>query len=398
MAGTESPSPLNDQRGLLVEATLPSSSPRPRIVAIDVMRGGVMALMLIVDVCGKVMPSIGHAKWNGFHLADIVMPGFIFVVGASIGVASSPPSSSRVVSRFFKLFALGVLIQGRWIPQIGTLTVGLDLYTVRILGILQRIAICYVSGIGLQKLVLPVPEGNTVAIVCKRYRRVFSLGCLSVVVNWLLMLIGPQPDGCPRGSLTPECNTASYIDRLILGDEHMYNPIYDPEGILSTLPTVATVVLGMACGSLIKSQPSHHELLWLILYGALLSVAGTSLGLVVPINKALWTPSYSLITAGICIASVGLLALGVADRAMMGPLKWLGMNAILFFCLSDCSGLFSCLLGSVYWADPQTGNFLYVLSKGYTLPAVMLIYTILELALWILICRWLFNKRIFITI
>ncbi|EER17846.1 hypothetical protein Pmar_PMAR023776 [Perkinsus marinus ATCC 50983] len=114
------------------------------------------------------------------------------------------------------------------------------------------------------------------------------MGLLCIIINWAIMLLGPQPEGCSRGSLTPQCNVASNIDRMVFGAEHMYNPLWDSEGLLSTLPTLATVALGLACGKFIQSRPSHTELLRFIGCGLLLGLCGMSLAILIPINKTLW--------------------------------------------------------------------------------------------------------------
>ncbi|EER17845.1 hypothetical protein Pmar_PMAR023775 [Perkinsus marinus ATCC 50983] len=277
MTQVRAPSSSVDSSGLLLPPTRRTTTPdRPRIVAVDVMRG--RSSVQIVDVCGKTVPSIGHAPWNGLHLADIVMPGFIFI---------------------------------------DTLTLGLDLYTFRAPGILQRIAVCYAAAVLLRKLVSDLSPNDTVKGALKNNSRVLLMGLLCIIINWAIMLLGPQPEGCSRGSLTPQCNVASNIDRMVFGPEHMYSPLWDPEGLLSTLPTLATVALGLACGKFIQSRPSHTELLRLVGCGLLLALSGMALGIVIP---------------------------------------------------------------------------------GYTQAPVMLTYALLQLGLWMWICRWLSMRGIFVTI
>ncbi|KAF4696794.1 hypothetical protein FOZ60_015720 [Perkinsus olseni] len=327
----QSSSQSNTMR-LLLRASAGPTAPAPvRVVAVDVMRGVVMSLMLIVDVCGKVVPSIGHAPWHGFHLADIVMPGFIFSLHEANPSRNPHTGEMDTADRQPQLWPGSLLFRAP--------------------GILQRIAVCYAAGVFLRKLVLDVGDNATLTGAIKNHSRVLAVGLGCIVLHWAIMLLGPQPEGCPLGSLTPECNTAGYIDRLVFGDHH------------------------------IKAQPSPRETTQLVFCGILLAVLGAGLGTFIPVNKALWTPSYCILTGGICVSALGILSGGIAEKLVSVPFKWLGMNAILFFCLSDCSGLFSCLLGSVYWADPITGNVLYVVSRGYTLPSVMLTYTLLQLGL-----------------
>lgn len=357
-----------------------------------------MSLMLFVDVCGDTVPALGHSAWHGLRIADFVMPGFIFLVGASIGLTSAaiPTHTSHRweilhsgLGRSLRLFILGVLVQGAWIPAMdGTKNeLGLDIENFRVMGILQRIAIVYLVVLILITHLKPA-----------RYQAMFIIFCLVVQSAVLLCLRVP---GCDPGTeFNVECNAESYVDRLLLGRKHLYKPSlgYDPEGLVATLGCF----LPCYCGFL-STRPGFNSsrlLAWLA--GALAIGGGFLAAAGMPMNKALWTPSYSLFTTAVMILTHLFLRLWSSwtRNSLLTPL---GMNAILFFLLSDCCGIVRIILNSVWiYRDGKRITVVDFILKRVlgveTYPQLIMVYAAFQLFFYLALMHLLYRKGIFIKI
>jgi Uncharacterized conserved protein len=241
---------------------------------------------------------------------------------------------------------------------------GFDLHTQRVLGVLQRIAICYLIAAAIY-LTTRV-RGQIVWIV--------SL----LAGYWLLMTLVPVP-GYGAGDLSVEGNFAHYIDRIVIGS-HNYaaTKTWDPEGIVSTLPSIATALLGLMAGHILRLKLTLAEkTTWLFLIGNLLLAAGLICNLWLPINKKLWTSSFTLFMAGLdfIIFAMFLWCIdGLGYKRPMKPLVILGMNAIAVYLASEfldealsATGLHNWIYQHVFTpiASPMNASLLYALS--YTL-------------------------------
>lgn len=364
-----------------------------RIYSLDVMRGVTMALMLMVDVCGDTVPFFSHASWSGIHLADIVMPSFLFIVGCSTAVSLTkalPGMRHVLISallRASKLFVLGLLLQGAWIPEIdGTKdALGFDLEQVRIMGVLQRISICY---IGLVVIV------TTVSSEVKR--SAFFIILLLIQHLILEFLVVPGCDYGERYSI--ECNAESYLDRMLLGSSHLYRPVlgYDPEGLVSTLGCLLTCYVGFLSQKSFFKSPKCRILIasMLILTGLGFRYGWSNM----PFNKALWTLSYNLFTSGTCIGvltGIDELKIRSVDK---NPLAHLGMNAILFFVLSDCGGLLNVFLQSVWVSRDGRKVTLTSWFRDDFLSGNIFIYALLQLFFYTCLTTLLYRRKIFFKI
>ncbi len=262
-----------------------------RLLSLDVFRGITIAGMILVNSPGNrtAYAPLEHSEWNGWTPTDLVFPFFVFILGVSIvfSFASRRDDGQTVSDLFFQILKRTVIIFG-----LGLLLNGFPYYhldTIRIPGVLQRIALCYF-------------------FTALLYLR-FSLKTLAwfagaaLVVYWQAMTRIPVP-GFGVGNLTPTGNLAAYIDRFFLLG-HMYTPNYDPEGILSTLPAVVTALLGVFTGDWIRNNPDHQgfELMGTGLLGILV---GYIWNLWFPINKALWTSSFVMFTGGAALVLLGL--------------------------------------------------------------------------------------------
>ncbi|MBK9389203.1 MAG: hypothetical protein IPN68_03070 [Bacteroidetes bacterium] len=296
-----------------------------RLVSLDIFRGLTIAFMIIVNTPGSweyVYAPLRHAKWHGCTPTDLVFPFFLFIVGVSTffslkkyGNEFNTGSVIRILRRMLLIFVVGLFLA--IFPKFLR-----DYSALRILGVLPRIAIAY--GIG--------------AIICLSIRRDFLWIVVAAILigYWgLLAFFG----GADPYSL--ESNFAAKVDLSILGANHMYKGFgvpFDPEGLLSTIPAIATVIIGYFIGEMIsKNTEGGKTVIKLLLFGAASAGLGYLWGLFFPINKPLWTSSYVLFTAGL---AMGLLALIYLIADVFRLQKWgmpflvFGTNAIFAYALA----------------------------------------------------------------
>ena len=345
----------------------------PRLLSLDAFRGATMALMVLVNNPGDGEHTYGplqHAHWNGWTLTDTVFPSFLWIVGVAITLSLGKRLSAgiprghlfaQVLRRAAILYVLGLVVYAY----------PLNLSTQRWLGVLQRIAICYLvaSAIYLTTGV----RGQLIWIA--------SL----LIVYWLVMKLVPVP-GYGAGDLAVGHNLANYIDKAVLG-RHNYagTKEWDPEGIVSTLPAIATTLFGVMAGHLLRIKRRLSERArWLLLAGVLLIALGQLANIWLPINKKLWTSSFSLFMAGLDFAVFALFLWLVDDRGYqraVKPLVMIGMNAITIYMISE---LLDTALSELHWrgalfhavfaplASPYNASVLYALA--YTLLMWLIAY------------------------
>lgn len=301
---------------------------RQRFVSLDAFRGATMALMVLVNNAGDGKNSyapLEHAAWNGWTPTDVVFPSFLWIAGVALTLALDRRLAEGVqktelfrqaVKRSVILFGLGLLVYAA--PKF-------DLSTQRILGVLQRIAICYLAAVAIN-------------LTSKwRAQIVWCVGLLAVY--WALMAFVPVP-GIGRGRLEVEGNLANFVDWIVLG-AHNYRGTrtWDPEGILSTVPAVATALMGALCGRLLLwDKPLATRLTRMFSIGVALIVAGEICDIWLPINKKLWTSSFALFMAGLDFVLLsGFIwlvdVLGV--KKPVKPLVIMGLNPIAVYMASE---------------------------------------------------------------
>ncbi|XP_041993754.1 heparan-alpha-glucosaminide N-acetyltransferase-like isoform X3 [Salvia splendens] len=365
-----------------------STNPKQRLVSLDVFRGLTVALMILVDDAGGAFPSINHAPWFGLTLADFVMPFFLFGVGVSASlvfkkVENRLEATKRVMARSIKLFLLGMILQGGYFHGRGDLTYGIDLEKIRVMGVLQ--------------------------VYCGI-----------------------------RGSLEPPCTAVGFIDRVIIGENHLYQrPVYrrtkecsvnspdygppppnspawclapfDPEGILSSLMAAITCLVGLHYGHIlvhckcsILQDQKQRIVIWfvsslpLLMLGYLLSVTG------VPLSKPLYTLSYMFVTAGASGVLLTVIYYIVDTRCIRKPtllFQWMGMNALVVYALAACE-IFPAAVQGVYWRSPE--NNLVDLSERllqwvfHSDKWGTLIFVFVEILFWGFVAGFLHLKRVYI--
>ncbi|MGQ3892696.1 acyltransferase family protein [Legionella sp. CNM-4043-24] len=288
-----------------------------RLRSLDVFRGITVAVMILVNSPGKLVawPLLEHSDWNGCTLADLVFPFFIVMVGASSVLALNGMQQrgfarseliKNIMLRGLNIFLIGLLLNAfpkHW-----------NIFDLRLMGVLQRIALCYVAT---SLLYLSTSRRQQTGII------VFLL-----TAYWFLL---------SRFSLSMEDNLAIYIDRLILSPRHLYTPTLEPEGLLSTIPALASTLLGNLLGyCLISKLTREQQLRWILSMGVVLSVSGAVWSLFFPLNKALWTSSFVLWTAGLAFLSFAFCFVLVDMKqrtAWARPFELFGRNALLVYVL-----------------------------------------------------------------
>jgi predicted acyltransferase len=290
---------------------------KERLVSLDAFRGLTIAAMILVNNpgdWGHVYWLLGHAPWHGWTPTDLIFPFFLFMVGMAIPF-SHRARAGEAVRRTLVLAGLGLFMAA--FPYF-------DLATVRIPGVLMRIAVCYLAVWGIRRLTGPAGQALLAAVL--------------LAVYWYLMTRVSVPDGGPP-TLDPETNLGAWLDRRLLGG-HLWKQsrTWDPEGVLSTIPAIATTILGLLAGGWLRSERSgNRKVAGLLLAGLVLVVFGLAWGVSFPINKNLWTSSYVLFTGGMAAYLFGLLYWLADVRGHAGwtrPFVIYGRNAIFVFVAS----------------------------------------------------------------
>jgi len=363
----------------------PAVAPATRLVSLDAFRGATIALMVLVNTPGdgrNVYAPLEHAEWHGWTPTDVVFPSFLWIVGLTLTLsfqrrlaagATRGDLFKQALRRAAILFALGLFLYG--FPQF-------DLGTWRILGVLQRIAICYLAGAAIWL---------TTGL---RGRIAWTVGLLASY--WALMMLAPVP-GFGSGTLSVEGNFAHYIDSMVLGS-HNYSQTktWDPEGIVSTLPAIATVLFGMFAAQVLTwKRPLAERLGWMVAIGAGLLIAALICDQWLPINKKLWTTSFALFMAGldfVMLAGFAWIVDGLGWRKPVRPFVILGMNAIAIYMISE---LLDSILWNLHWRAPIYETLFAPLASPIN---ASLLFAITYVLLMFLIAWVMYKRGVFIRV
>ena len=324
--------------------------PSGRLMSVDLLRGLAIAAMVLVNNPGSwsfVYAPMAHAEWHGWTPTDVIFPLFLFVVGISMVLSTGRHGDFPVVGRAqwgraAKLFAMGLFLavffynfraeSYSWIDD--------RIEGLRWLGVLQRIALVYLLCCYLVRWLSP--------------RGLVLAALLCSAIPWLLMLLVPYQNAAGetfQGQLAFGNHFSAWLDQWLLGSEHLYyrdaTPFaFDPEGVLTSFSAASTCLIGVLAGLHWKSsgtdKAAQRRLCrdWLIA-GVLLLVVGQGLHPLIPINKALWSPSFVLVTAGVSLMLLAALYYLVdvrERRRALAPLLVLGVNAIALFMLAGVVG------------------------------------------------------------
>lgn len=356
-----------------------------RFYALDVLRGLAIALMVLVNTPGSwshVYSPLLHAPWDGFTFADIVFPGFLFVVGAAMAFSLkdaqlNSPTLLKIFKRGLLMFGCGLLLNFFSHP---------DLATLRIPGVLQRIAICYVLA---AILVLSLPK-----------RALWAAILLLLVGYFALLQLSTAP-------FSLEHNIVRTVDLAIFGTAHVYQGFgvpFDPEGLLSSLPATVNVLLGYLIASSLKGKAPQHAVRDLAAGGAVLIVLAVLGSLVWPVNKALWSGTYVALSSGLLLWLLALLVYLVDIRKAMRltePLRIYGTNPLLIYMLSWMFAVTT--TNWLRWSTEQgeqsvAGLFYAALSAALPFKAASLVFALAHVVLFWALSVWLYRRQIFIKL
>jgi predicted acyltransferase len=402
-----------------------------RLVSLDIFRGLTIGAMIIVNNLrtwsdAPRFRQLVHAEWHGCTLADLIFPFFIFIVGVTAVFSINKRIKSgesmlriyrHILIRTVIIFFLGLVTSGWFIvgwlfqsicppvatqksiwaiflsPPADTDVWFFSLANLRIMGILQRIALVYLA--------------VSILLIHTRWRVQAMVASALLLLYWILMSL-------PGYELLPGKDLGAVIDRAVLGEAHLWRT-WDPESLLGTLPAIATGLFGALTGHWLRSKhDGRQKLIGLQLFGFFGIVLGALWGLIFPINKFLWTSSYVVYTAGFALIVLGfwywLIDLHQSQMIWTQPFVWLGMNALFAYCGSQIvfialhtlyigtpaqhthlialisNALFGVnwdVIGQTFWHDPHW-------------PA--LVWALLCLTFWTLVTGFLYRKRIFFRV
>jgi predicted acyltransferase len=377
--------------------TVIESSASRRLVSVDVFRGVTMAAMVIVNTPGswnQVYWPLLHAEWHGWTPTDLIFPFFVFIVGVSIVLSGrSRGRVDGVLRRALWLYGLGLLL---------ALYPSFDFATVRLVGVLPRLAICYLAAALVYRAMLGRSERA-------RLRGALVAAAMLLAGYWALMTFVPAPGGV-AGDLSPSGNLGAWIDRTVIGEAHLWrqSKTWDPEGLLGTIPAIATALTGVAAGAwLTSARPAAWRAGILVAVGPLVIAAGLAWDRWFPINKNLWTSSYVLLTSGMASMMLGATSLALDRRD--GPLHWLarpfvvlGSNALLLFVLSGW------LVKTIAWIEiasadgTQVSLYAWLYQHAFAPLAApknaSLLFALAALALLYAVLEVLYRRRWFLRV
>ncbi|XP_038717000.1 heparan-alpha-glucosaminide N-acetyltransferase [Tripterygium wilfordii] len=459
------PEASNEQRLIIAQPDISDVqlSKTRRVASLDIFRGLTVALMILVDDAGGEWPSIGHAPWNGCHLADFVMPFFLFIVGMAIALALKRiprrvDAIRKVILRTFKLLFWGLVLQGGYSHAPDNLTYGVDMRKIRWCGILQRIALSYLV-VALVEIFTKDAQAKEVSpsqfSIFKLYfwHWLVGAGVLVIYLVTLYMTYVPDwqftvhnkdsPDDgkvfnvvCGvRGKLDPPCNAVGYIDREVLGINHMYHhpawrrskactvnspyegPLlknapswcqapFEPEGILSSISAILSTIIGVHFGHVLIHLKSHSMRLkhWVPMGFALL-ILGLTLHFshAMLLNKQLYTFSYVCVTSGaaaLLLSAIYILVDVWGLNYVFLPFEWIGMNAMLVYVMA-AEGIFAGFINGWYYDNPHNTLIFWIqkhifIGVWHSRRVGILLYVIFaEILFWGIVAGILHRQRIY---
>lgn len=376
-----------------------------RLISLDVFRGITIAGMVLVNnpgTWGAIYSPLKHAEWHGWTPTDFIFPFFLFIVGIAIPLALGKRVEEggvntgvylKIIRRSIVIFLLGILLasfpfydfaKGTWF----------DWSMLRIPGVLQRIAVCFLI--------------TSLIFLHTNWKQQSIIAFVLLFLYWILMTVVPVP-GCEITTIDDKaCNLAAYLDRLILTENHIWKAakVYDPEGILSTIPAISTTLAGVLTGHWLKTKRDDMDkVAGMFFFGIVLVAVGWGWHLLFPINKPLWTSSYVVFTAGMALC---FLAFCYWLIDIKGYTKWtkpfviFGVNALALFV---GSGMMARLLGIIKVPGAE-GNYValqkFIFDNFYLSWAspinASLAYAISFILVWLFIMWLLYRKKIYIKV
>lgn len=359
-----------------------------RLISLDAFRGFTIAAMIMVNNPGSwkyVYPPLEHAEWNGLTPTDLIFPFFVFIVGVSIALAYSKrldagvakgPMYRKIIFRSVKIFVVGILL---WLfPKF-------DFESVRIAGVLQRIAIVFMV--------------SAFLFLNTKWKTQAIIGAILLIGYWLAMTLIPTP-GYGTVMLEPGVNLAAWFDSKFLPG-YMYQKTWDPEGILSTFPAIVNGIAGLLAGRLILSKMTQErKVIYLFSLSFLAFVVGFMWSYIFPLNKNIWTSSFVLVTSGLAgmTLSVSIFVVDILGRTRFTkPGIIFGSNAITAYVLADILTL------PVYrWqigGASLSGHWMNMFENfGWSMKFGSFTFAVLFICLNFIPVWFLYKKKIFIKL
>ena len=376
-----------------------------RLDSLDFFRGATVAAMIWVNNPGSwshIYGPFAHAEWHGWTPTDLIFPFFLFIVGVSIVLAFSKAMSKgmgrqelikKTAIRGLKIFGLGLALAAFpyvvFSPEFGLHP---KIASLRIPGVLQRIAVIYIVA-----AFLFLYTSNRVRWI---------LGGLILIGYWLAMIFIPVP-GYGAGAIDiPEGNLAAYIDQLLISG-HMWKDLWDPEGILSTFPALVCTLMGIFVGQILlkNHQSPEHKILDLLKWGFIWLTIGYLWSWIFPLNKNIWTSSFSLFTGGLASIMFGFCYWYIDVKEYKKGINWgiaYGINAITVFFLS---GIVARIMGMIHITVAGEvlslkGVLYSVVLKGIFVDPMIasLSHSILWVFIFFILARWMQRKNILIKV
>lgn len=384
--------------------------PKQRLLALDILRGITIAGMILVNnpgSWGHLYAPLAHAPWHGLTPTDLIFPFFMFIMGISTFISLRKFEFKlswsllwKIVRRTIVIFAIGLAIA--WFSKLcygmaggkSFLEAANSFDTIRILGVMPRLALCYCFA-------------SLIALLLRCHGILWVVVALLVGYGVLLL--------CENGLAFSEDNIISIIDRAVLGVDHMYKDTVDgvrialdPEGLLSTIPSIAHVLIGFWAGmKMMEVKDINMRVNRLFIIGAILMFIGFLFDYAIPINKKLWTPTFALVTCG--LAST-LLALLIWIIDIKGYKKWcrffeaFGINPLFMYVLGGVLGILFATIPNIFLAVPDDVSIKSLIYKDCLLEAfgdptlASCLYAIIFIAINWCIGYILYKNKIYIKI
>ncbi|WP_420320837.1 acyltransferase family protein [Flagellimonas sp.] len=359
-----------------------------RVLSVDIFRGATIVLMILVNTPGtwsNVYAPLLHAKWHGYTPTDLVFPFFLFIVGTSIVFAYQNKEANKATYKKISIRALKLIGLGLFL---GAFTLSFpfikEFVQIRFPGVLQRIGVVFFFA--------------AILFLNLDWKKLIVTAVLLLVGYWLLMAFVPV-DGVASTFERAPNNLANYLDVQVFGT-HNYKPDYDPEGLLSTIPAIVSSILGIFTGLILTSKQEKKTTILFGLGGSLL-ILGHLWDFIFPINKALWTSSFVLVTAGwanIVLALIYYLT-DVKGIKFGSIFRYAGANAIAVYFLSS----FITKLFYSIKVDGDTSLHGWLFNKIYvhdfmSMELSSLLYGFSVVAFYCLLAYVLYKRKIFIKV
>lgn len=360
---------------------------KDRILSVDIFRGMTIILMVLVNTPGtwsSVYPPLLHAQWHGYTPTDLVFPFFLFIVGTSIAFSYQNKTINagvykKISVRSLKLIGLGLFL--------GAFTISFpfikDFADIRFPGVLQRIGVVFFFA--------------AILFINLNWKTLLAITIALLIGYWLLMTLVPVNGIASTLDRAPN-NFANWLDVRVFGT-HNYKPDYDPEGLLSTIPSIASSLLGVFTGLILTSKQAKKATILMGVGGSLL-IIGHLWDIVFPINKALWTSSFVLVTAGWANLILALIYYITDVRKMeFGSMfKYIGANAIIVYFLSS---FIAKIMGQIKVGDTSLHGWLFqniYVHNFISMQFSSLLYALTVVLFYSLLAYFLYQKRIFIKV